>query len=516
MHDLSSAGPSSGLAVASPSEPPGRPGAVEPELGWLRALGWREFEELIGRAYQFQGYEVLSTAHGADGGIDLILTRGTERIFVQCKHWNTNQVGVKIVRELFGVVAAHGATWGIVATSGNFTEEAEEFARQARITLLNGPAVAQLIALGQASEPTDGPPSNQSSPVPAPRISNVEPSCPICSAPMALRTARRGPQAGSRFWGCSRFPGCKGVRPAPQTAAPAERKRPRRSSNRLAATLVGLPLAGLVAVGGVMLGASTIVSTVSHLGSPLTQPIAGPVGAFGEQTMDITYDSAANLIYTANYVSGNVTVADAKTLTPQRTIDVAGKPIAVASDAKHHHLYVADGGAKKIYVVDTRTNRTVATLATTAKPSDLAVDVSRQRLFVVSKAGNRLEVFNTASRARVATKTVPGGASAVAVNEASHQVFISGVTITVYNGYSLARTSSPPILSNADGLAVDSRTDRVYLVHNRSIEEYNLVTHKRRLISAPADGAGIAVDPGKRQAYLAVPGQNSVDTISLK
>jgi len=38
------------------------------------------------------------------------------------------------------------------------------------------------------------------------------PTCPRCGKPMALRTARKGPHAGSQFWGCSGYPECKGVR----------------------------------------------------------------------------------------------------------------------------------------------------------------------------------------------------------------------------------------------------------------------------------------------------------------
>lgn len=33
--------------------------------------------------------------------------------------------------------------------------------------------------------------------------------CPLCGSPLVLRTARNGPTAGSRFWGCSRFPSCR-------------------------------------------------------------------------------------------------------------------------------------------------------------------------------------------------------------------------------------------------------------------------------------------------------------------
>jgi restriction system protein len=34
-------------------------------------------------------------------------------------------------------------------------------------------------------------------------------ACPLCGKPMALRTARKGPNAGSQFWGCSGYPECK-------------------------------------------------------------------------------------------------------------------------------------------------------------------------------------------------------------------------------------------------------------------------------------------------------------------
>ena len=42
---------------------------------------------------------------------------------------------------------------------------------------------------------------------------NNAPVCPKCSGPMALRTARKGGNAGSQFWGCCGYPKCKGLRP---------------------------------------------------------------------------------------------------------------------------------------------------------------------------------------------------------------------------------------------------------------------------------------------------------------
>ena len=37
------------------------------------------------------------------------------------------------------------------------------------------------------------------------------PNCPKCERPMVRRTARRGSNAGSDFWGCPDFPRCRGI-----------------------------------------------------------------------------------------------------------------------------------------------------------------------------------------------------------------------------------------------------------------------------------------------------------------
>jgi DNA-binding helix-hairpin-helix protein with protein kinase domain len=50
------------------------------------------------------------------------------------------------------------------------------------------------------------------SPTPTP-TANIGPvSCPRCGSKMVRRVARRGRNAGNSFWGCSRYPNCKGTR----------------------------------------------------------------------------------------------------------------------------------------------------------------------------------------------------------------------------------------------------------------------------------------------------------------
>lgn len=118
----------------------------------ISALKWREFEEFIGEAYKRQGYQVEERGgNEPDGGIDLILRKKGEMVLVQCKHWEAEQVGVKIVRELYGVVAAEGATKGIIVTTGYFTRDAEIFAHGKPLLLIRGNELSRLIEEGQKS-----------------------------------------------------------------------------------------------------------------------------------------------------------------------------------------------------------------------------------------------------------------------------------------------------------------------------------------------------------------------------
>jgi len=45
--------------------------------------------------------------------------------------------------------------------------------------------------------------------------SDLPPKCPQCGSLMALRTAKSGKNAGSQFWGCTKYPDCKGTAPLP-------------------------------------------------------------------------------------------------------------------------------------------------------------------------------------------------------------------------------------------------------------------------------------------------------------
>jgi restriction system protein len=177
----------------------------------LDGISWQEFEILVGEAFRLQGYQVAETGGaGPDGGVDLVLRKGGEKFLVQCKQWKAFTVGVTIVRELYGVMAANGAAGGFVVTSGRFTDEAKTFAQGRNVTLMDGPALLKLIQQAKAARMAGS--KDPSTPMPARPKAVIQPLCPSCSKPMVRRTARKGGAAGNTFWGCVDFPACRGTR----------------------------------------------------------------------------------------------------------------------------------------------------------------------------------------------------------------------------------------------------------------------------------------------------------------
>jgi len=175
--------------------------AGNPAAGALNGMSWKEFEMLVGEAFRRRGFGVTETGGGgADGGIDLMLAKDGEKFLVQCKQWRAFMVGVNVVRELYGVMAAQGAAGGYVVTSGQFTQEAKDFASGRNITLMDGAALHALLG------------GVQTTPVRKEPIGDGAPACPKCGSVMVKRVARQSANAGNEFWGCTHFPACRGIR----------------------------------------------------------------------------------------------------------------------------------------------------------------------------------------------------------------------------------------------------------------------------------------------------------------
>lgn len=166
------------------------------EIRAIRDLSWQDFEKYVAEACRRQGFSVRETGGGgADGGIDLVITKEGKDYFVQCKQWKAESVKVTQVRELAGVIKTKGAHGGILITSGRITQEAREFAKDAGIVLIDGEALPGYLQVPQSDLTS---------------ANDHIVTCPKCGDSMVRRVARRGKYQGQSFWGCSSYPRCNG------------------------------------------------------------------------------------------------------------------------------------------------------------------------------------------------------------------------------------------------------------------------------------------------------------------
>ena len=532
--------------------------AADPELSadTLRSLDWRQFEALVARAYERHGFVVTRTPDGADGGIDLVLSRGGERWFVQCKHWKAWKVGAPVVREMRGLVAHHGASGGIIVTSGKFSDDAYAFARESGIQLVGGPATLTLVTTGQLPDASLlGGTAAIGTATASPQVG--PPRCPVCAGAMALRQAHRGAHRGESFWGCLRYPSCRGMVPAqpweaPATTAPsgsqafapragnryvavppqrsAGGRQPRRSVGRVLAAALVPPIAGIAAL---VVGLNIISGMLSSWGTgqpgrkpagyaptvgtaaPTTEALPAGTVKVGGQPMAISVDPNERVAYTANFDSGDVSVIDLEGMRVVNRIDVPGRPSAVAVDTERGVLWVADYNAASVRGIDLATNAEVASLKTEEHPDHLAVDPGADRLYVTCRETDDVLVFNTAKQKRL--KSIKGSqAGALALDIANQHLYVAKRSAGNVYRYDLKRKDWERVSMGSLGspdIDIDGDRGRLY-VADIALRERNLVVGGSRTL-VDSNVSAVAVDPKSGFAYVVDTEAATVTAVSL-
>lgn len=162
----------------------------------LRLLTAEEFEWLVGELFHREGWKVRHTGSqdGPDGNIDLELTMGSDRRIVQCKRWQSWQVGVDDIRSFAGTLLREKlpGSHGTFVTMSDFNVHAREEAKRLGIVLINRHELFKRVEQARRPEP-----------------------CPICHAPMTLDRSSRG------WWLRCVALGCSGKRDLGQEPARA-------------------------------------------------------------------------------------------------------------------------------------------------------------------------------------------------------------------------------------------------------------------------------------------------------
>ena len=160
-------------------------------LGKLKGLNPNDFENYIANMYSDLGYKTEKVGGSYDGGVDVIAEKNGIKHYIQCKKYITSKVSVGDVRDFAGALMdklSQGK--GIFITTNIFTTEAEKYAEDKPIELIDGDELLRLIKLANNENET---------------IKHKEVDiCPTCGSKLLEKNGKYG-----KFLGCANYPNCR-------------------------------------------------------------------------------------------------------------------------------------------------------------------------------------------------------------------------------------------------------------------------------------------------------------------
>lgn len=162
-------------------------------LQWLRGMNPSEFEDYIADLFSRLGYKTKAVGGSHDNGIDVVIEKDSRKGYIQCKKFITSKVTVGDIRNFYGALADHFAnTKGYFITTNKFTLEAEKFAEDKPIELIDGYRLIRYIKIANKGK----------------KRTEEEPQiCPRCGGHLIKRNGKFGP-----FYGCSNYPRCNYIK----------------------------------------------------------------------------------------------------------------------------------------------------------------------------------------------------------------------------------------------------------------------------------------------------------------
>ena len=166
------------------------------------------------------------------------------------------------------------------------------------------------------------------------------------------------------------------------------------------------------------------------------------------------------------------------TTSPTPTTTPVAQP-SVAYNPNTNFYYLADGFAGTVRVINGASNVVTDTIAIASASLDvfgITIDSTTNLIYVVSKLTGTMTVINGATNQ--ISETVPSTVAspiAVAVNSTTNQVYVLGAAATnlnVFDGSSNALVTSIALPGPAFGLAVNSKTNMIFVTDEVTSGEY--------------------------------------------
>ncbi|MBI3785985.1 MAG: beta-propeller fold lactonase family protein [Deltaproteobacteria bacterium] len=254
----------------------------------------------------------------------------------------------------------------------------------------------------------------------------------------------------------------------------------------------------------------------------------GVLAQFGSVWVCTSSPLAAGVCaYVTNSGSGDVTVIEATTHTPLKTIAVGSLPRAVAIRPDGRFVYVANGLSRTISVIATSTQTVTATFPSGRDPRDLAVSSDGQRLYVTNGSSDAVSVFDAADGTPVGEIPVGNGPRGIALSPDDQRAY---VVTTVDDTLAVVDTAAKQVVDHlalANGpldVAVAADGKLVYVTDGNAVSVIHAgsglivldlrIGNSPRAVALSADGARLYAVNGNALFVIDVP-SHVIDTSRL-
>jgi YVTN family beta-propeller protein len=192
--------------------------------------------------------------------------------------------------------------------------------------------------------------------------------------------------------------------------------------------------------------------------------------------------------------------------------------MGVGVNPSTHKAYAVDEPNGSVVVMNTSTG-TTQTVKVGANPIALAIDRTANKIYIANTGSGNISVIDGASDAVVAT--IPGEAHpyAIAVNEATGSVYVTNTytnAVTVIDVWT--DTAHPLKVGSADGVAIDSRTNTIFLTtyEDPEIRVVDGTTGAVRKVKVGPHIWGMFFDNGSGTLYVGHTGTAEIVSLNEK
>ncbi|WP_378939936.1 restriction endonuclease [Pedobacter sp. BG31] len=108
----------------------------------------RKFENLVSSVFKDLGFQALCTPYSHDGGIDILLEKGSDLSAVQVKR-TKNAIKLEQVRSFLGALTLQGIQNGIYVSTSEFQRGCYDIANSCSINLFGGSRFYEILLEAQ-------------------------------------------------------------------------------------------------------------------------------------------------------------------------------------------------------------------------------------------------------------------------------------------------------------------------------------------------------------------------------